>query len=143
MQEIHDGAASVTAQRRDANLGQGIQVHDIARVAHHFGVSYEAALYHLLNLKLLPEPEFEVLRNQGDRARAILRLMRVDWGEETHWSLTGQLVTLGLEAYRLEEISRRKLLELAEDAGADVTELEGILAQDFDDGEAVDAVIPE
>lgn len=143
VQEVHDGVASVTAQRRDANLRQGIQVHDVAGLAHHFGVSYEAALYHLLNLKLLPEPEFEVLRNQGHLARRILRLMRVDWGEQTHWSLTGQLVTLGLEAYRLEEISGRKLLELAEDAGADVAELEEILAQDLDHEDAVDAVIPE
>jgi Zn-dependent peptidase ImmA (M78 family)/DNA-binding XRE family transcriptional regulator len=140
VQEIHDGAASITAQRRDANLGQGIEVHDVASVAHHFGVSYEAALYHLLNLKLLPEAEFEVLRDQGDRARSILRLMRVDWGEETHWSLTGQLVALGLEAYGRDEISRRKLLELAEEAGADVVELEKILERDFDDGEAVDVV---
>jgi Zn-dependent peptidase ImmA (M78 family) len=143
VQEIHDGAASITAQRRDANLGQGIQVHDVASVAHHFGVSYEAALYHLLNLKLLPEAEFEVLRDQGDRARSILRLMRVDWGEETHWSLTGQLVALGLEAYRRDEISRRKLVELAEEAGADVDELEKLLERDLDDGEAVDAVVPE
>lgn len=144
VQRVYDGADEVRAQRPPRGGDDRIQVHDVLALAHRFGVGYEAALFHLRNLKLLSDGEFEGLRDQEGRARKLLRVMRVaDWGEDTHWSLTTEIIALGLDAYRLGEISRKKLLELSERCGVDRTELEEVLAE-AEDGpeEAVDAVLP-
>jgi len=143
VQEVYDGEDGTRAQRRARSADDRIQVHDVVTLAYHFGVSYQAALYQLLNLKLLPENEFEELQGQYDRAAKLLRVMRLDdWGEGTHWSLTEEIISLGLDAYRLGEISRKKLLELAERAGVEASEVEEILEEDDDSEEPLDAVFP-
>ncbi len=127
-QEIYDGANGLRAQRRGSGHDQGIHVYDVVALARHFGISYEAALYHLMNLELLQDSDFEQLREQDEIAGKILRATRVaEWGEHTHWSLADQLLSLGLEAYMLGEISRKKLRELAHDAGVTRAEVEEIM----------------
>lgn len=132
------------------SLGKGVdvrpdlQIHDIVALAHHFGVSYEAALYHLLNLKLISKGGFEVLKDQQDVANRLARVFRLaGWDENAHWNLAEQILTLGFEAYRRGEISRNKLLELAADAGVEREEVEEALVEIDEDFDPVDPVLPE
>lgn len=85
VQEVHDGVAQVAAQKRMPPGSQEIQVHDVVMLAHHFGVSYEAALYQLLNLKLIAKDRLEVLigleaYRRGEISRRKLLELAADLG---------------------------------------------------------------
>jgi transcriptional regulator with XRE-family HTH domain len=111
-------ADAVFASKRLTPSSQAVQIHDIVLLAHVFGVSYSAALFHLLNLKVVTRDQFERLQVQEDHARRLARALRGDaLDEDFHWKLSSQVLSLGLEAYRREVISRRKLVELAKEAG--------------------------
>jgi len=138
------GGEQISAQKRMAAGTQAVQVHDVVGLAHYFGVSYDAALYHLLNLKVIPRDRFDLLREQRDLASRVARALRIEhWDENAHWSLAELVLALGFEAYRRREISRSKLLELAEDVEVPRADVEAALAADLDDGDAVDAIAPE
>ncbi len=148
--EVFDEAAvfadaeQILVQKRMPPGSQTVQVHDAVRLAHHFGVSYEAALYHLLNLKLIQNDRFEALMNQRAVGAQVGRALRnKSWNEEAHWSLTEQILALGLEAYRRDEISRRKLLEMADEVEVAREDIEQILDADGGAAAAVDVVMPE
>ncbi len=133
----------ISVQRRMPPNSQTVRVHDLVSLAHHFGVSYEAALYQLLNLKLIANDKFESLMGQRELGAQVARALRIEhWDENAHWTLAEQLLGLGLEAYRRKEISRRKLLELASDLEIPRNDVESVLTADGDT-EAVDAVMPE
>jgi len=93
---------------------QDLSFYDVAHLAHHFGVSYDTALYRVLNLKLISEEERGRLAEQRELANA----MRVYLGPEPHNAIPErlgfkhQLLGLALEAYRRDVISRGKLKEL-------------------------------
>ncbi len=132
----------VQVYERKAAEQKEIHAHDVVALAHHFGVSYEAALFHLLNLKYVSQDRFEMLRSERAAAGGIEKALRISkWDENAHRSFTGQLLRLGFEAYFAGEISRNKLLELAEESGADVEDVVAVLA-DTDAEDAVDAVLP-
>lgn len=112
--QVYDEAEAVTGQKRTEAHSQDVQVYDVAHLAHHFGVSYEMALYRLLNLKFLTEEEREGLAEQKDAANEIMRFLGTEPNARTakRKPLRHQFVLLALEAFRREAISRAKLREL-------------------------------
>lgn len=112
--QAYDEAEALAGQRRQEAYSQDLQVYDVVHLAHHFGVSYETALYRLLNLKLISEEEHLRLVEQRDLANTVRRLL----GPEPHDALQDRrdlrhrFLLLALEAFRRELISRGKLKEL-------------------------------
>src|SRR6266545_2011755 len=111
----YDETAVVEAQRRREAHSQDMQVYDVAHLAHHFGVSYEMALYRLLNLKLVTEEERATLVQQKEGAASIMRFL----GPEPDAAnlpkpFRHQLALLAVEALRREVISRAKLREICD-----------------------------
>jgi len=112
----YDEAAVVEGQRRREPHSQDIQVYDVAHIAHHFGVSYETAMFRLLNLKLVTEEERGQLAQQKERASGVMRFLgpEPDAKAPRHKPFRHQLALLAVEAYRREVISRAKLRELCD-----------------------------
>lgn len=143
-QEVFAGDESVAVQKRAEPGSQELQVHDVVRLAHHFGTSYEAALYQLLNLSLLTREQFEILKGRSNMARRIRKALRLaEMPDDIQWTLTEQLLSLALEAYRRGTISRRKVLEFSTELGVPRKEIEQAIEEDASDADAVSAVIPE
>jgi hypothetical protein len=88
-------------------------------------------LYRLKNLKLLDETEFADLQIQEEagRGKQIAETLGLAESQEDGDGIRARIVALALEAYRREEITRRKLDELAALAGLDASALEGLLGQ--------------
>lgn len=142
--EIYDEWDQVSAQKRMPAGSQELRVYDVVGMSHHFGVSYEAVLYHLLNLRLLRKDNFEVLWAQKKAAGPVRQALRIpEWDEEVHWELAEQVLSLALEAYRREEISRNKLIELAEKVGVSREEIEAVLQDIYPHPEPTKAILPE
>lgn len=141
--EIYDEWEGVQAQKRMPTGSQEVRVHDVVVLSHHFGTSYEAALYHLLNLGIIKRDSFEALMESKGAQVPIRKALRIpEWDEQAHWSLAEQLLSLGFEAYRREEISRGKLVELAEKAGVERDEIEKALCDSEPRAEPIAAILP-
>ncbi|MYM85346.1 ImmA/IrrE family metallo-endopeptidase [Duganella sp. FT50W] len=115
---VFDEAEVVQVDARSAPGSQDIQLYDIARLSHHFGVSRGAMLYRLRNLRMLSETEFQVLDDQerSGAGKAIAELLNANESSsaiEDHQDFKRRFLTLALEAYRREEISQSKFTELA------------------------------
>lgn len=138
--ELHafDEQVAVAGQKRQDPRAQDIQVADVVALAHHFGVSYESALYRLLNLKLLSEAEREKLAAQGPFANRLRWLLEAGVEEEAPAKPRSRygLAFLALEAFRAEAISCGKFRELCALAQVPADEVEGLIA-------AVEAAAPE
>jgi Zn-dependent peptidase ImmA (M78 family)/transcriptional regulator with XRE-family HTH domain len=126
----YDQTAVVEGQRRREAHSQDIQVYDVAHLAHHFGVSYETAVYRLLNLKLVTEEELAGLAQQKEAAASIMRFLGVEPDAKApgHKPFRHQLVLLAVEALRREVISRAKLRELCDLAQVEPGEFSALLA---------------
>lgn len=105
---------------------QKISYQDASLVAHHFGVSYQAAVYRLRSLGYLSQDECTFILNQENDGKKYLRMLHMfsdlDGQEErTRWDreLLSQLVRLTIEAYKNGGISRGRLLELGKELGID------------------------
>ena len=114
---VFDGQAGLRVEGRTPPGSQALQLYDLVQIAHHFRVSNIACLYRLRNLKLLTDAEFEHLRglDESGRSRELataLGLPKPDHEEARNW-FRHRVLGLALEAYRREEISRGKLVELA------------------------------
>ncbi len=141
--EIYDEWEGVPAQRRMPTGSQEVRVYDVVGLSHHFGTSYEAALYHLLNLGIIRRDSFDVLWESKGAQGAIRRAFRIPESDGAfHFDLAEQLLSLGFEAYRRDEISRGKLIELAEKAGVDREEVEEALYDAQPRPEPIEAVLP-
>ena len=119
---IFDAATGgrIQTESRPAPGSQQITYQDAAMIAHHFGVSYQAATYRLLSLKHISHKDCEALLGQTETGKDYLRALdMLDELEEPEdkkmWTreLRSQVVQLALEAYRREEISRGKLLDIS------------------------------
>lgn len=131
------------AQKRLPAGTQDLQLHDVAAVAFHFGMSFIAALYQLLNTGFLQRGRFEELREMEDLAQELLRELRPDdWERADRWSLRQQILGLALEAYRRERISRRKLLALTDDLGTRRELIERIIEESGWEDEPVEVRAP-
>lgn len=118
VQEVYDeeGGAIQGQRRREAALAT-VQFYDIVHLASYFGVSYDSALWRLKSLKLISEDQRAQLAGQSEIAREFRRsfldsrIPKVQRkGQFQH-----KLFMLALEAYRLGEISKAKLKEIAQE----------------------------
>lgn len=115
--DVYDEEATIKVEGRTPPGSQALQLYDVAQLAHYFGVSRIAALYRLRNLRLVTDAELERLRSLDDAGRGqqiakTLGLPEPDHREARNW-FRHRFLGLALEAYRREEISRGKLVELA------------------------------
>jgi Zn-dependent peptidase ImmA (M78 family)/transcriptional regulator with XRE-family HTH domain len=108
----------IKSEWRSTPGSQDITYQDVAAIAHHFGVSYQAAVYRLRSLSYINAKECQHLLNQEQIGRQSLKLMNMDElesssGGPSQRELRSHLIQLAIEAYRREEISRGRLLDLA------------------------------
>ena len=89
-------------------------------VAHHFGVDYRAVLYRMKSLKHVSQRDSDGLLEQEHFGKEYLNILgMLDELEEPeqrrHWDreLRSEIAHLAIEAYRREEISRGRLLDLS------------------------------
>jgi len=125
------GDASNEVEIRPASGSQSITYQDVAFIARHFGVSYEAVVWRLKNLDHIGNPETKELIAQKDAGKRFTNILNFsdifDESEarsiDREQELRGQLAWLGVEAYRREEISQGRLRELAGKISISATEL--------------------
>lgn len=112
-------AEQVRAQRRAAPRSQVLTYEDVAALAHHFGVSYQAALFRLKSLGAVNGAEFDDLRTKEHFGKSYLDLLEVSDDLEgldkrkPDREIVSQVIHLALEAYRRELISAGKLRDLS------------------------------
>ena len=110
----------VEAQLRATPSAQTITYQDAALLARHFGVSYQVAVYRLKNLGLVSQPECTKLLEREEEGRSFLSFLnpaedldKAENKERQERDLKSQIIQLAIEAYRREEISRGKLLDIS------------------------------
>ena len=121
-QSIFDVAndSAFDAEIRPVARSQNITFSDVAMIAHHFGVSYQAAVYRLKSLRHVSAAQSRELLENEQYGRKYLRAL--DFLEDLEapednprrWNreLRAEVAYLGIEAYRQGEISRGRLLEV-------------------------------
>ena len=99
---------------------QSITYQDVASLARRFGVSYEAAVWRLKSLGHISSGETTALLGQKETGNRYMRELGFEdlfeagkVSEPPEQELRGQLVRLAVEAFRQEEISRGRLMEIA------------------------------
>lgn len=110
--------AMVETELRTRPGSQSITYQDVASLARRFGVSYETAMWRLRGLGHIGAGEAESLHRQKDIGNKYMR--ELGFEDESHnasempaQELRAQLVRLVVEAFRQEEISRGRLIEIA------------------------------
>lgn len=122
-QIVFDAATggAIHGQLRPAARSQTIGFQDVAFIAHRFGVSYQAAVYRLKSLRLITQPESAQLLSPEQEASGRDYLRALDFfddlegpvaAERGSRELRSRVAHLALEAYRLGEISRGRLLDI-------------------------------
>lgn len=117
--EQHTG--EVRGQRREAPGSQALTYEDVAAVAHHFAVSYQAALFRIKSMGIVNEPEFAELRDKEHFGRSYLQVLegfgdiggKDEINQKPDREIVGQVLHLAIEAYRREEISQGKIRDLS------------------------------
>lgn len=121
-------AESIEGQIRPAPNSQSVGFQDVAYIAHRFGVSYQAAAYRLKSLRRVsPAESDQLLEPKMDEAgRDYLKALElfedlegVDTRARGSRELRSRVAHLSMEAYRREEISRGRLLDLSKMLGID------------------------
>lgn len=120
-QSIFDvaGDSVFNAEIRSTAYSQNITYKDVAMIAHHFGVSYQAAVYRLKSLRHVSSNQSNELLANVDLGREYRKALHI-WDDlesredRNQWDreLRTEVANLAIEAYRLEEISRGRLLEI-------------------------------
>ena len=118
------------AQFRPEPGSQVLAYQDLAQISHWFDASYQACVYRLRTLNVISQKECEELLKQEDSAnkfRSILKIKDSSQEKENAKSadheLLTQVLSLAIEARRREEISRGRILELAQVLDVDGREL--------------------
>lgn len=123
-QPVYSVAADrgVSTSGRPPPGSQEVTYQDVATIAHHFAVSYQAAAYRLQGLDVIRKRDCDALLEQEDLGKQYVRLLdrnadRQDAGAtrggRDEGNLARQVARLAVEAYRREEISRGRLLDVA------------------------------
>jgi Zn-dependent peptidase ImmA (M78 family)/transcriptional regulator with XRE-family HTH domain len=126
--EVFDEGAPVSARARSAPGSQDIQLYDVVQMAHHFGMSRAAACYRLKSARLLTSAELDTLieQDRAGRGREIEKLLGLP--EPDHQARRNEFrhrfLGLALEAFRREEISRAKLVEVAAMVDVDASDVD-------------------
>ena len=147
--DIFDEAGVVAIDSRTDPATQEIQLYDVVRLAHSYGVSVPSTVYRLRNLTLVSESEFERLRSMDEEGRS--RRIAVAFGVEADQALAEQrgefqrrFLALGLEALRHEKISQAKFMQLAERVGVSQWTAQDLLVNaGIDDAEPQSVLLPE
>ena len=102
-------------------------------VAQRFGVSYQASAYRLRSLRHISQIECDELLEREELGRDYVRVLgfqeqhdeakRATEQQSRNRELRSEITSLAMEAYRCEEISRGRLLELSSLLGTDGREL--------------------
>jgi Zn-dependent peptidase ImmA (M78 family)/transcriptional regulator with XRE-family HTH domain len=129
--EVFDESGVVPVDTRTAGGSQDLQIYDVVKLAHHFGVSVLSALYRLMNLRLITDKQFDQMKQMDSEGMSkqlaeLLGLAEVS-EEENISAFYRRYLVLALEAYRREKISRRKLIEIASKLGVGPTEIEHVV----------------
>ena len=118
------------AEIRPRPGSQVITYQDVAVLARHYGLSYEATAWRLKSLNHISSLECNALIARKEIGNRYIRLLGFsDLLDDTMSStapeqeLRSQLTRLATEAYRREEISRERLLELGQKLGFEKGEL--------------------
>jgi Zn-dependent peptidase ImmA (M78 family)/transcriptional regulator with XRE-family HTH domain len=118
------------AEIRPRTGSQVITFQDVAILARHFGVSYDAMVWRLRNLDQLDMPATTALIDRRDDGRRYLKMLRLPdllegnaASDEQEQELRSQLARLAIEAYRREEISQGRLREIGRKVGLRAEEL--------------------
>ena len=131
---------------RTAGGSQDLQIYDVVKLAHHFGVSVLSALYRLLNLKLVTEKQFQEMKqlDADGVSRAVGELLGLTEvsADENLTAFYRRYLVLALEAYRREKISHRKLVEIGSTLGVQAGEIQLILAKLGLDDEPAGVLLP-
>lgn len=119
---IFDVANESVMEAEDRLLAsaQKISPQDVALIAHHFRVSYQATIYRLHSLRYLSPKEREKLLQEELVGKEYLRMLDflqdLDEKEKSSFQqreLKAYISRLVIEAYRCEKISRGRLMELS------------------------------
>jgi Zn-dependent peptidase ImmA (M78 family) len=105
----------IEAENRHQASSQKLTPQNIALIAHHFGVSYQATVYRLQSLRQIsPKEKDELLQEEsiGKEYLKILNLCEESRELPFQTELTARLSHLILEAYQQEKISRERVLEM-------------------------------
>lgn len=128
---VSDEHETLEVKGRVAPGSQAVQLYDVVRLAHHFGVSRIAALYRLRNLRIVSKPELDQLKELDDLGRGKQMAEHLGLEEPDHAEVRQQfqhrILGLALEAFRREEISRGKLDELASSLGVSRDRIDSLL----------------
>lgn len=121
--DLADGGG-VEATGRSIPGSQTIGYQDVASIARYFGASYQAAAFRLQALSIVNQSERESLAEQEEFGNRYLRMLkfqqaidsaeaveRQEYGHDRE--LVSQVAYLAIEAFRREEISKGKLLDLS------------------------------
>ena len=128
VQTVFDAASGgyFETELRSPAGSQRITCKDIALIAYHFGVSYQAALYRLKSLRHITHRESRDLLEREGFGREYLKAFDMfgDVGEREqrrYWDrcLRSEIAHLAIETYRREEISRGRVLALSGTLGID------------------------
>ena len=134
-QLIYDAARDgpIASESRSSPRTQRVTFKDVATVGRRFGVSYRASVYRLRSLGYVSQAECAGLLEREEFGRDYLRVLGVreergeavcaDDSRTRYPELRNEVASLAIEAYRREEISRGRLLELSQLLGTDGTEL--------------------
>lgn len=112
-QAEHYGEDLLTAQRRAAPGSQEVRMIDALRVARHFGTSYSATVYQLLNLKIIQKDIQEKLLEEQKQAEQVNDLLGTPTHleQETLADLKKMTINLIVEAWLQKQIGRPKAYE--------------------------------
>ncbi|MCC7142229.1 MAG: ImmA/IrrE family metallo-endopeptidase [Candidatus Eisenbacteria bacterium] len=113
--------SQVSSRRRVLATSQSITPQDVAMLGHYFGVSYQATAYRLRSLGQLTHSECQGLLTSESTGRAFLEATNLgkdfEAKDQDSPELTHHVAHLAIEAFRREEISRGRLLEVARTLG--------------------------
>ena len=114
--DTFDEEAATRVEGRKRVDTQNIELHDVVRMAHHFGVSCAAMLYRLKGLDFVTEEERSSLATQDSAGlakalRGFLGLPELD-DSDGEKRVHARFLAMAIEAYTRGKITRRKLDEL-------------------------------
>lgn len=125
-QVIFDASANnkMSVETRFAPFSQNITFQDIAIIAHHFSVSYQVAVYRLRSLNIISQQECDRLIAKYQDGKHFLSSLNMfsdleEKEDKQLWDreLRAELSYLAIEAFRREEISRGRIIELGDAIG--------------------------
>jgi len=114
--DTFDEEAATRVEVRLPAETQNLEMHDVVRMAHHFGVSCAAMLYRLKGLGFVTEEERSSLAEQdsaglGQALRGLLGLPEAD-DSDGEMGVHAGFVAMAIEAFTRNRITERKLDEL-------------------------------